>query len=77
MHIIGFNAKKALGMVQRIEICRTRLTHAKTGISLRLNAFSSKNDVRCANTRYFGLKTRLMHIISFNAIKALRNVQTH
>ena len=26
---------------------------------------------------YFALKTRLLHIISFNAIKALGNVQTH
>ena len=27
--------------------------------------------------RYFTLKTRFMHIISFNAMKALGNVQTH
>ena len=78
MHIIGFNAMKALGMVhKRIELCRTRLTNAKTSISLRLNAFFSKNDVRCAKTRYFALKTRFMHIIGFNAMKALGMVQTH
>ena len=26
---------------------------------------------------YFALKTRLMHVIGFNAMKALGNVQTH
>ena len=36
-----------------------------------------QNDVKCAKTRYFALKTRLMHIIGFNAIKTLANVQTH
>ena len=77
MHIIGFNAMKALGIVQRIELCYSGLTNAKTSVSLRLNAFCSKNDVRCAKTRYFGLKTRLMHIIAFNAMKALGMVQTH
>ena len=30
-----------------------RLTNAKTSVFLRLNAFFSKNDVRCAKTRYF------------------------
>ena len=44
---------------------------------MRLNAFFSKNDVRCAKTRYFALKTRFMHIIGFNAMKALEMVQTH
>ena len=53
MHSIGFNAMKALGTVQCIELCRTRLTNAKTSVFLRLNAFFSKNDVRCAKTRYF------------------------
>ena len=37
--------------------------------------FSEKNDVRCAKTRYFALKTRLMHTIGFNAMKALGMVQ--
>ena len=76
MHTIGFNAMKALGMVQSIELCKTRLTNAKTSVSLRVNAFFSKNDVRCAKTRYFALKTRFMHTIGFNAMKALRMVQS-
>ena len=53
------------------------LTNAKTSVSLRLNAFFSKNDVRCAKTRYFALKTRFMHTIGFNAVKALGMVQMH
>ena len=79
MHTIGFNAMKALGKVQMhcIELCRTRLTNAKTSVSLRLNAFFSKNDVRCSKTRYFALKTRFMHTISYNAMKALGKVQMH
>ena len=44
---------------------------------MRLNAFFSKNDVRCAKTRYFALKTRFMHIIGFYAMKALGMVQTY
>ena len=75
MHTIGFNAMKALGTVQCIELCKTRLTNAKTSVFLRLNAFFSKNDVRCAKTRYFALKTRFMHTIGFNAMKALGTVQ--
>ena len=43
-------------MCKRIELCRIRLTSAKTSISLRLNAFFSKNDVKCAITHYFALK---------------------
>ena len=43
---------------------------------MRLNAFFSSNDVKCTKTSYFALKTRLMHIIDFNAMKALGNVQT-
>ena len=77
MHTIGFNAMKTLGMVQMIEVCRTRLTNAKTSVFLRLNALFSKNDVRCAKTRYFALKTRFMHTIGFNAMKALGMVQMH
>ena len=46
-------------------------------MSLRLNAFSSKNDVKCAKTRYFALKMRFLHLIGFNAMKAMGNVQTH
>ena len=60
-----------------IELCETRLSNAKTSVSLRLNAFFSKNDVRCAKTRYFALKTRFMHTIGFNAMKALGMVQKH
>ena len=56
---------------------QNRLTNAKTSVSLRLNAFFSKNDVRCAKTRYFALKTRFMHTIGFNAMKALGIVQLH
>ena len=79
MHIIGFNAMKALGMVKTIDSCKTRPTNAKTSFSLRLNAFFSKNEVRCARARYFALKTqtRFMHIIGFNSMKALGMVQTH
>ena len=57
------------------ELCKTRLTNAKTSVSLRLNAFFSKNDVRCARMRYFALKTRFMHTIGSNAMKALGMVQ--
>ena len=53
------------------------LNNAKTSLSLRLIAFFSKHDVRCAKTRYFALKTRFMHIIGFNAKKSLGMVQTH
>ena len=67
MHTIGFNSMKALGMVQM----------PKTNVSLRLNAFFSKTDVRCAKTRSFALKTRFMHTIGFNAMKALGTVQMH
>ena len=75
MHIIGFNAMKALRTCKRIEFCKIGLTNAKTNISLRLNAFFSKNDVKCAKTRYFAPKTRFMQIVGFNAMKALRTVQ--
>ena len=44
---------------------------------MRLNESFSKNEVKCAKTRYFALKTRFLHIIGFNAMKALENVQTH
>ena len=53
------------------------ITNAKTSVSLRLNALFSKTDVRCAKTRYSGLKSRFMLIIGFNAIKAMGNVQAH
>ena len=77
MHIIGFNAMKALVTCKRIALCKNRLISAKTINSMRLNAFFSKNDVKCAKTRYFALKMSFMHIIGFNAMKALGNVQTH
>ena len=77
MHTIGFNAMKALGWCKRIELSRTKLTNAKTSNSLRLNAFFSKNYVRCAKTRCFALKTRFIHTIGFNALKALGIVQMH
>ena len=44
---------------------------------MRLNAFLSKNDVRCAKTRYFALKRRSLHTIGFNAMKAQGMVQMH
>ena len=44
---------------------------------MRLNAFLSKNYVKCAKTRYFALKTNFMHIIGFTAMEALGNVKTH
>ena len=53
-----------------IEWCKNRLTDAKTSVSLRINKFLSKNDVNA-------LKTRFMHIIVFNAMKALGMVQMH
>ena len=48
-----------------------------TSVFLRSNAFFSKNDVRCAITRYFAIKTRFMHTIGSNAMKALEMVQMH
>ena len=75
MHIIGFDAMKAQETCKRIEICTNRLPNAKVKFSLGLNAWFSKNDVKCAKRRYFALKTRFMHIIGFDAMKALRNVQ--
>ena len=35
------------------------------------------HEVRCAKTRYFALKTRFMHTIGFNAMKALGILQMH
>ena len=69
MHIISFNAMKHWGTCKRVELCKIRLTSAETSISLRLRSVFSKNDVICAKTRYFALKTRFMHIIGFNAMK--------
>ena len=63
-------------MCKRIEFCKSRQRSAKTSISLRLNAFRSKNDVKSAETRYFALTSRSMHFIGFNAMKALGNMQT-
>ena len=77
MHTIGFNAIEHWEWCKCIELCKTRLTNAKTSVFLRLNAFSSKNDVRCAKTRYFALKTRFMHTIGFNAMNALGMVQMY
>ena len=43
-----------------------------------LNAFFfSKTDIKYAKARFFALKTRFLHTIGFNAMKALGNVQTH
>ena len=43
---------------------------------MHLNAFLNNNDVKCTKTRCFALKTFFMHIIGFNAMKTLGNVQT-
>ena len=64
-------------MGKRFEVRETTLNSAKTSISLRSNAFFSKNDVKYAKTPYIVLKTRFMNITGFNAMKALVNVQTH
>ena len=78
LHIIGFNAMKALGNVcKRIELCRIRLTRAKTSVFKLLNTFFSKTDIKYAKTRFFALKTRFLHIIGFKEMKALATVQTH
>ena len=76
MHILGFNAMKALRNMQT-HYNKMRITSAKISIFLRLNACCSESDVKCAKTRYFALKKRFLHIIGFNAMKALGNVQTH
>ena len=39
MNIIASNAMKALKNVQMHELCKIRLSNAKTSICLRLNAF--------------------------------------
>ena len=51
MHIMSFLAMKALVNVQSIEICRNRLISAKTSISLRVNAFFCKHDVKFTKKR--------------------------
>ena len=76
MHIIGFNAMHTLETCKRNELCEIRLTNAKMSVSFYLNAFFSKNHDKCAKTRFFALKTRFMHIVGFNAMKAPGNVQT-
>ena len=76
MHILGFNAMKALRNMQT-HYNKMRITSAEISNFLRLNACCSKSDVKCAKTRYSALKTRSMHIIGFNAMKALGNVLRH
>ena len=44
---------------------------------MHLVAFLGKNDVECAKTCHFELKPPFMHIIGFNVMKALGNMQTH
>ena len=69
---------KTLGMGQMHYYAELGLlTLKQASFSLPLNAFFSKNDVRCAKTRYFALKTSFMHTIGFNAMKALGIVQMH
>ena len=48
---------------------------SKTSATPTAGRYISKNDVRCAKTRYCALKTCFMHIIGFNAMKALGMVQ--
>ena len=62
-------------MCKRMEVCKFRPTSAKQSFSLHLIAFLGKNDVECAKTCYFELETPFMHIIGFNVMKALGNVQ--
>ena len=52
---------------------------SKTGLCLLQYSQLSRgcDNVRCAKTRYFALKTRFMHTIGFNAMKALGMVQMH
>ena len=76
MHIIGFNAMKALENMQTHLISQIGIYSAKTSILLHSNALFSKNVVKCAKTRCFALKTCFMHIIRFNAMKALGSVET-
>ena len=48
MHIIVFYRNESVGNganAVNSELCRNRLTNAKTSVSLRLNEFLSKNDV--------------------------------
>ena len=68
---------KALETCEGIELRKIRLTSAKTIFSLLLNVFFRKNDVKCTKTLFFALKMRFLPIISFNAMKALGNAQTH
>ena len=77
MHIIVLTQRKHWERCKRIELCKTRLTNAKTSIFCIHTRFFSKNDIRCAKTRYFALKTRFMHIIGFDAMKVLGNLQLH
>ena len=63
-------------MCKRIKVCKLGPTSAKQNFSLYLIAFLGKNDVECAKTCYFELKRPFMHIIGFNVMKALGNVQT-
>ena len=74
MHIIRFNAMKALGNVQNA------LNYAELG-SFALNKhflafkrFFQQKQRKCAKTRYFAVITRFSEIIGFNAMKALGNV---
>ena len=71
---------KALGMVQMhkcIELCRNRLTNAKTSVFLRLNEFLSKNDVNALKRVISRKKRVLCTLLCFNAMKALGMVQMH
>ena len=48
MHIIVFYRNESIGNganAVNSELCRNRLTNAKTSVSLPLNEFLSKNDV--------------------------------
>ena len=81
MHIIDFNAMKALGIVQTHGKCRIRLTIAKTSNPLRLNLFFflAKNDVKSAKTRSFALKTGCLNTgisLRLNAFFSKKDVKS-
>ena len=60
-----------------IELCKNRLTNAKTSVSLRLNEFLSKHDVNALKRVISRKKRVFLHIIVFNAMNALGMVQMH
>ena len=84
MHIIVFYRNESIGNganAVNSELCRNRLTNAKTSVSLRvslrLNEFLSKNDVNALKRVISRKKRVLCTLLCFNAVKALGMVQMH